>query len=143
MKNKKLVIATVVVIGVLALLIFSGMQGNTGRNLTIQEAIADSQLNTGKYIQMEAKVVSASVKWDSKKPELVFEITDGKQNINVTFNDPGEEKHAEDLEYPPDNHHLCADPIWDLPGTQWCIDFSARFRTVGLGQILPSPKEIK
>ena len=87
MKNKKLVIATVVVIGVLALLIFSGMQGNTGRNLTIQEAIADSQLNTGKYIQMEAKVVSASVKWNSKKPELVFEITDGKQNINVTFND--------------------------------------------------------
>lgn len=87
MKNKKLVIATVVVIGVLALLIFSGMQGNTGRNLTIQEAIADSQINTGEYIQMEARVVAASVKWDSTKPELVFEITDGKKNINVTFYD--------------------------------------------------------
>lgn len=87
MKNKRLVVATVVVIGVLALLIFSGMQGNTGRNLTIQQAIADPQINTGKYIQMEARVVATSVKWDSTKPELIFDITDGKQSINVTFND--------------------------------------------------------
>lgn len=87
MKNKKIIIATVVVVGVLALLIISGMQGNTGRYLTIQEAIADSQRESGKYIQMEAKVVPTSVKWDPKQPQLVFDITDGKQNINVTFYD--------------------------------------------------------
>lgn len=87
MKNKKVLIATVVVIAVMVFLIVSGMQGNTGRYLTIEEALAGSQQDSGKYIQMEAKVVPTSVKWDPKKPELIFDITDGKQSINVTFYD--------------------------------------------------------
>ncbi len=88
-KRAKLIIV-VVVLAVVGLLFAQGFSasGGVGLYLTIEEALARAEQNDDKFIQMEGNVVASSIKYDKGKPQLVFDLTDGKKNIiKVTFND--------------------------------------------------------
>ncbi|MFZ5640890.1 MAG: cytochrome c maturation protein CcmE [Bacillota bacterium] len=88
MNNKvKLIIASAVIIGALGLLIAGGLNNTTGSYLTIQEALAVQSSSTGKFIQMEGNLVPGSTAWNADKIELRFALTDGKNKINIIFND--------------------------------------------------------
>lgn len=89
-KKIKLYIAVGAVIVVLGLLFAQGFKatGGMGVYLTIEEVISGYNQDEDKFIQMEANVDKKSVRYDSKKPLLEFELYDEKNNtINVIFND--------------------------------------------------------
>ncbi len=90
--NKKLrmIIAVGAVLLAMGLLFAQGFRagGSVGVYLTIEEALADYDTDSDKFIQMEGKVINSSIRYDITKPTLVFDLTDDKNNvINVTFND--------------------------------------------------------
>ncbi len=82
----KVGIALAVIIGAVGLLIYSGLSNNTGSYLTIKEALAAESASAGKYIQMEGKLAKGSATWDPNNITLKFALTDGQNNINVTYN---------------------------------------------------------
>jgi len=89
-KKLKLLIGVGTVIIVFGLLFAQGFKatGGVGVYLTIEEALSTYQTDKDKFIQMEGKVVSSSVKYNQAGPLLVFDITDDKKNtINVTYSD--------------------------------------------------------
>ncbi|MFZ5944074.1 MAG: cytochrome c maturation protein CcmE [Bacillota bacterium] len=89
-KKLKMIIAFGAVIIVLVLLFIQGFQapGGLGMYLTIEEALAQNQQNgNNKFLQIEGEVVNSSVKYDPKQPLLQFQITDGKNNIGVSYSD--------------------------------------------------------
>lgn len=61
--------------------------GGVGVYLTIEEALGKVEKDPNKFIQMEGNVVATGVRYDSSKPLLVFDLTDGTNKITVTFND--------------------------------------------------------
>lgn len=85
-KKFRLILALVLIVGALGLLITSGLKDNTGSYLTIKEALAVQSSSAGKYIQMEGKLVKGSTKWDSANVILKFALTDGKNNISISYN---------------------------------------------------------
>lgn len=86
-KKVKLIIATVVIIGAVGLLIAGGIKNTAGSYLTIQEALAVQSSFTDKFIQMEGKLAANSTIWNADKVELRFALTDGKNKINIVYND--------------------------------------------------------
>lgn len=84
-----MLIAVSTVILAVAFLFFQGFRatGGVGEYLTIEEALSTVQGNGNKFIQMEAKVESSSVQYDSSKPLLTFTLRDGKNVINVQYAD--------------------------------------------------------
>ena len=76
-KKLKMGIALGTVILVIGLLFAQGFKasGGMGMYLTIEEALANYQSNSDKFIQMEGKVVGSSVRYDRIKPSLIFELT--------------------------------------------------------------------
>lgn len=89
-KKLKMGICLGTVLLVIGLLFAQGFNasGGMGMYLTIEEALAGYRGDGEKFIQMEGKVVGSSVRYDSAKPSLVFQLTDGKNNtINITYND--------------------------------------------------------
>lgn len=89
-KKLKLAIGLGTVLIVLGLLFAQGFRatGGVGVYLTIEEAKLTYQTDSNKFIQMEGKVISSSVKYQASGPLLVFDITDDKNNsINVTYKD--------------------------------------------------------
>lgn len=88
-KKTKMIIAVSTVLLAVAFLFLQGFRasGGVGEYLTIEEAMSASQGKADKFIQMEANVVSSSVKYDSTKPLLEFDLTDDKNVISVQFAD--------------------------------------------------------
>lgn len=86
-KKVKIIIATVVIIGAVGLLIAGGLKNNAGSYLTIQEALAVQNQTAGRFVQMEGKLAPDSTTWNADKIELRFALTDGKNKINIIYND--------------------------------------------------------
>ena len=88
-KKTKMLIAVSIVLLAVAFLFIQGFRasGGIGEYLTIEEALAAAQGKGDKFIQMEAKVVSSSVKYDSTKPLLTFDLTDDENVISVQYAD--------------------------------------------------------
>lgn len=86
MNKKRLVVVLAVIIGALALLISSGLKNNTGSYLTIKEALAVQNDSSGEYIQMEGTLVGGSTTWDPDNVILKFDLTDGQNKINISYN---------------------------------------------------------
>lgn len=85
-KKIRLVVVLVVIAGALVLLITSGLKNNTGSYLTIKEALAVQKNSTGQYIQMEGNLVKDSTTWDPDNVILKFDLTDGQNKINISYN---------------------------------------------------------
>jgi cytochrome c-type biogenesis protein CcmE len=88
-KNTKVTIAVSVVLLAVTFLFYQGFQvsGGVGEYLTIEEALATAQVKGDKFIQMEALVVSSSVKYDTTQPLLTFDLSDDKNVISVEYAD--------------------------------------------------------
>jgi len=89
-KKLKMIIAFGSVLIVLLLLFLQGFQatGGLGMYLTIEEALAQSQQKgTNRFLQIEGEVIDSSVNYDPTQPLLKFEITDGENNIQVSYRD--------------------------------------------------------
>lgn len=86
-KKVKLIIVTVVIIGAVGFLIAGGLKNTAGSYLTIQEALAVQNQSTGKFVQMEGTLAPGSTTWNADKIELRFALTDGKNKINIIYND--------------------------------------------------------
>ncbi|MEA5024584.1 Cytochrome c-type biogenesis protein CcmE [bioreactor metagenome] len=88
-KKTKMIIAISIVLLAVAFLFVQGFKasGGVGEYLTIEEALSVAQDKRDKFIQMEATVVSSTVKYDSSKPLLTFDLTDEKTVIRVTYAD--------------------------------------------------------
>ncbi|MHB8171992.1 MAG: cytochrome c maturation protein CcmE [Thermincolia bacterium] len=88
-KKTKFIIVGIVLVA-LGLLFAQGFNatGGVGLYLTIEEALTNYQKDSDKFIQMEGTAVKSSIKYDRTKPELIFDLTDGKNNVvKVTFYD--------------------------------------------------------
>ncbi len=89
-KRLKMGICLGTVLLAIGLLFAQGFKANgaMGVYLTIEEALANSQSGKDKFVQMEGKVVGSSVRYDSTKPSLIFDLTDDKNNtIKITYYD--------------------------------------------------------
>lgn len=89
-KSVNMSIAITVVLVAMGLLFAQGFKasGGLGLYLTLEEAIEVATEESDKFIQIEANVVNSTVKYDAKKPELIFDLADEKDNrINVTYLD--------------------------------------------------------
>lgn len=85
-KKIRLLVVLAVIAGALVLLISSGLKDNTGSYLTIKEALAVQNNSTGQFIQMEGKLVKGSTTWDPGNVILKFDLTDGQNKINISYN---------------------------------------------------------
>ena len=86
-KNTKVVIGALVVVMAIAYLFISGFKGNMSVHANLADLSTKSAEYDGKFIQTEGKLDNTSVKWDSKKIELRFEIVDGDARIPVLYKD--------------------------------------------------------
>lgn len=89
-KKIKIGIGFGTIILVMGLLFTQGLNasGGVGVYLTLEEALASEKNDNDRFIQMEADVIASSVKYDSSKPSLIFDLTDDKGNvINVKYYD--------------------------------------------------------
>ena len=85
-KKIKLVVTLIVIAGALGLLVTSGLKNNTGSYLTIKEALVIQKSSAGQYIQMEGTIVKGSTTWDPTNVILKFDLTDGTNKINISYN---------------------------------------------------------
>lgn len=81
--NKKLVIGGVIILIVVAYLFWSGMKDSSVYFLTVEEFFAQIDQMQGKGTRINGDVVSGSIKWDAPNLLLTFQLTDGKNVLNV------------------------------------------------------------
>ncbi|MDA8235253.1 MAG: cytochrome c maturation protein CcmE [Clostridia bacterium] len=88
-KKVRMLVGVALVVLVMGVLFAQGFKadGGVGVYLTLEEALAKVEQDSDKFVQMEGNVINANTKYDSSKPLLVFDLTDGKNIIKVTFND--------------------------------------------------------
>ncbi|KTE92452.1 hypothetical protein AT727_19045 [Desulfitobacterium hafniense] len=88
-KKIKMLIAVSTVLIAVAFLFIQGFRasGGVGEYLTIEEALSATDDKRDRFIQLEAVVVSSSVKYDSTLPLLTFDLTDDKNVISVEYAD--------------------------------------------------------
>lgn len=88
-KKIKMLIAVSTVLIAVAFLFIQGFRasGGVGEYLTIEEALSATDDKRDRFIQLEAVVVSSSVKYDSTLPLLTFDLTDDKNVISVKYAD--------------------------------------------------------
>ncbi len=82
MKNKKIIIAIIILISTVVILIASGIRNTKIYYKSVSEVAA---ANSNSEFRIEGDVVINSTFWNPQKPLLKFKITDGKQKINVIY----------------------------------------------------------
>lgn len=81
--NKRFVIGIVIIILVVAYLFWSGMKESSVYFLTVGEFSEQQHKLIGKGIRINGDIVPGSIQWDAANLILTFQLTDGKNTVNV------------------------------------------------------------
>ena len=81
--NKKLIIGGLIIVIVVAYLFWSGMKDSSVYFLTVAEFFDRIDQMEGKGTRVNGDVVPGSIKWDAQNLILTFQLTDGKNVLNV------------------------------------------------------------
>ena len=84
--NKKLVIGGIIIIIVVAYLFWSGMKDSSVYFMTVDEFFAQIDQMEGKGTRVNGDIVDGSINWDAQNLLLTFQLTDGKNVLNVRHN---------------------------------------------------------
>ncbi len=82
MKNKKIIIAIIILISTVVFLIASGIRSTKIYYKSVSDAAATED---NSEFRIEGEVVKNSTLWNPEKTLLKFKMTDGKQKINVIY----------------------------------------------------------
>lgn len=75
-KHIKIILASVVV-GALAVLLFTTISTQTGYDMTVSELVKQKSTMEGKFVRMEGNVDQSSAKWDARDLRLQFDVIGG------------------------------------------------------------------
>lgn len=81
--NRKLLIGGVIILIVVAYLFWSGMKDSSVYFVTVDEFFAQIDQMEGKGTRINGDIVSGSIQWDAPNLLLTFQLTDGKNVLNV------------------------------------------------------------
>ncbi len=81
--NRKILIGGVIILIVVAYLFWSGMRDSSVYFLTVEEFFAQLDKIAGKGTRVNGDIVPGSIKWDAQNLLLTFQLTDGKNLLNV------------------------------------------------------------
>ena len=81
--NKKLIIGGLIIVVVVAYLFWSGMKDASSYFLEIDDFFLQKENLIGKGTRINGQLVKHSVKWDAENLILTFQLTDGKDTLNV------------------------------------------------------------
>ena len=84
--NRKLLFGGVIIIVVVGYLFWSGMKGSSVYFMTVNEFFAQIDQMEGKGTRVNGDIVDGSIKWDAHNLLLTFQLTDGKNVLNVRHN---------------------------------------------------------
>jgi len=84
--NKKLVIGGIIILIVVAYLFWSGMKDSSVYFLTVEEFFTQIDQMQGKGTRVNGDIVPGSINWDAPNLLLTFQLTDGKNVLNVRHN---------------------------------------------------------
>lgn len=86
MNNKKLIIGGLIILIVVVYLFWSGMKDSSVYFLTLDEFFAQAEQLKGKGTRINGEVAPGSIQWDATRLLLSFQLTDGKNVLNVKHN---------------------------------------------------------
>lgn len=84
-QRHKITVAALVVAAAIVFLLMSGFSGNTGYQMSLSEIAAQGKAISGRYLLTEGNLVKGTVRFDSRKIELRFTVTDGKTAMPVVY----------------------------------------------------------
>lgn len=84
--NKKLVISGSIILVVVGYLFWSGMKDSSAYFLTVEEFFSQVDQMEGQGIRINGDIVPGSINWDAQNILLTFQLTDGKNVLNVRHN---------------------------------------------------------
>lgn len=83
----KLIVGIVIILGGLGYLMFTGFSNSSSYFVTIAQMREKGDAIVGKSLKVSGKIVGESVKWDSQKIQLTFEIRDDQgRTIPIVYN---------------------------------------------------------
>ncbi|UCE08339.1 MAG: cytochrome c maturation protein CcmE [bacterium] len=95
--NRKLIIGGLIILIVVAYLFWSGMKDSSVYFLTVEEFFEQIEQMEGKGTRVNGDVVPGSIKWDAQNLLLTFQLTDGKNVLNIRHNGVAPDTFTEDL----------------------------------------------
>ncbi len=81
--NRKLLIGGMIILIVVAYLFWSGMKDSSVYFMTVHEFFSQIDQMEGKGTRVNGDIVPGSIKWDAPNILLTFQLTDGKNVLNV------------------------------------------------------------
>ena len=84
-QRTKFIIGATVVIFIVGYLVYSGMKGSSLYYMTVSELVAQGSGVYEEGVRISGEVQTGSVQWDAGTLDLSFVMTDGKQNVDVTY----------------------------------------------------------
>ena len=95
--NRKLLIGGAIILIVVAYLFWSGMKDSSVYFMTVNEFFNQIDQMEGKGTRVNGDIVSGSIKWDAPNLLLTFQLTDGKNVLNVRHNGVAPDTFQESL----------------------------------------------
>ncbi len=95
--NRKLIIGGLIILIVVAYLFWSGMKDSSFYFLTVEEFFQQIEQMEGKGTRVNGDVVPGSIKWDAQNLLLTFQLTDGKNVLNIRHNGVAPDTFTKDL----------------------------------------------
>jgi cytochrome c-type biogenesis protein CcmE len=81
----KIIIVSLVVIGSVTYLILSGVKQTGMQYMTVTELAQMDRAPKAGGFRLDGVVAAGSIQYDQKAPRLQFQMTDGKQAVNVIY----------------------------------------------------------
>lgn len=74
-----------IICAAIGILVFTGLNSCAVYYYTVSELVEEGKVEYGESIRVSGKVIGSSIKWDTSKPELRFDITDESSSLSVIY----------------------------------------------------------
>lgn len=85
-KNTIVMIGGFIIAGAIVFLLMAATPGSSGIELTMKELLANQQQHKDDFVTVEGLLVEESIKWNSDKIELKFDLKDTEGNLMHVIN---------------------------------------------------------
>lgn len=87
-KNTLVMLGGLVIAGAIVFLLMAATPGSSGVELTIKQLLATQDQHKHDYVTTQGTIVGKSIKWNSDKIELSFDIQDKGSVLHVQYHGP-------------------------------------------------------
>jgi len=84
-KNTLVLMGGLIIAGAIVFLLMAATPGSSGVELTIKQLLATQDQHKNDYVTTQGKIIEKSIKWNSEKVELKFDIKDKGSILHVTY----------------------------------------------------------